>query len=233
MQRAVAALAGAGAVASPALVAPTNWSEAWKRGLGPCVISPRLVVRPSFSSFAASPGQAELVIDPGQAFGTGAHESTRLALEWIDVLAPALPAQARVLDVGCGSGVLALAAAQLGAARAVACDLDRLAAEATRANARANALGDRIAVFVGSLAALGVARFELVVANLLRRELLPLLDAVAARIRPGGFAVLSGLLLRESPEVEGALRAAGLESVGTRERSDASGERWRAWLTRR
>lgn len=233
MQRAVAALAGARAVAAPAPVASTDWSEAWKRGLGPSVISPRLVVRPSFSGFAARPGQAELVIDPGQAFGTGAHESTRLALEWIDVLAPALPAQARVLDVGCGSGVLALAAARLGACRAVACDLDPLAAEATRANARANALGDRIAVFVGSLAALGAVRFELVVANLLRPELLPLLDEIAERTLPGGFAVFSGLLVGEGPEVEDALRAAGLEPVATRERSDASGEGWRAWLTRR
>ena len=100
-----------------------NWSEAWKEGLTCLDISPRLRVRPSFVAVEPlAPGQGELVIDPAQAFGTGAHESTRLALECLDALAP-LAAGTRVLDVGAGTGVLALAALRLGARSAVAFDI--------------------------------------------------------------------------------------------------------------
>jgi ribosomal protein L11 methyltransferase len=233
LRRALAATPGSGAVGAALRVPAEDWPETWKRGLGASVISSRLVVRPSFVPLELAPGQAELVIDPGQAFGTGAHESTWLALEWIDAVAPGLGPGARVLDVGCGSGVLALAALRRGAARAVACDVDPLAAEATRANARVNALEERIAVFTGSLAALGARDFELVVANLLRSELLPLIEAIAAVTRPGGAGVISGLLGSESDAVEAALRAGGLVGLGTRDRRDASGALWRAWLTRR
>ena len=95
-----------------------DWSEAWKHGLGPIVISERLVVRPPFAPFEPLPGQREIVIDPGQAFGTGTHASTLLCLDWLDQLlsdAAGRARFARVLDVGTGSGILALAAVALGA----------------------------------------------------------------------------------------------------------------------
>ena len=120
-----------------------DWSEAWKRDLAPIVVSPRLVVRPSFASVEARAGQRVLELDPGQAFGTGAHESTRLALEGIDRLADALDARRVLLDVGTGTGVLALAALALGCGRAVALDLDPLAGQAARENAQRNGLGRR------------------------------------------------------------------------------------------
>jgi len=225
---------GAEVRVGPAVAVPdTDWSQAWKAGLEPLEISARLRVRPSFAPAAARPGQAELAIDPGQAFGTGGHESTRLALEWVDALLPELGRGVRVLDVGCGTGVLALAALRLGARAAVACDLDPLAASAARANAAANGLGARLAIFRGSLEALAAARFELVLANLLKRELLPLAAGLAARTAPGGRAVVSGLLESERAEVVEALAAVGLRSVAERGRRDASGERWVALLTRR
>ena len=230
----LAAAAGEGAqVAPPCDVPDADWPELWKENLSAIVVSPKLVVRPSFVEFSPAKGQAELVIDPGQAFGTGAHASTRLALEWIDRLAPELEPGARLLDVGTGSGVLALAALRRGPGCAIGLDLDPMAVREARANALRNGLDARARFFVGSLEALASDSFELVVANLLRSEMEPLLGAIAARMRPGGRAVLSGLLEREPSRLEPALRSAGLVALDHRTMRDPSGESWVAVLTGR
>jgi ribosomal protein L11 methyltransferase len=230
VRAAVAAAAGANAVAAAEPVPATDWSERWKQGLEAIEVSPRLLVRPSFVARTPAPGQAELVVDPGQAFGTGGHASTRLALEWIDAIAPALPPGARVLDVGTGTGVLALAAIRLADVRAVAFDSDPLAAPAARENAAANGLAAALHLFTGPLHALGDVRFDLVVANLLKNELLPLIDGLAAHTRRGGYSVVSGLLVREAEAVASALTAAGFTPEGAREAADSSGDRWSALL---
>lgn len=224
------------AVEAPRALPPVDWSEAWKAELAPIVVSERLAVRPSFARFEAAPDQRVLVVDPGQAFGTGAHESTRLALEWVAERAPALPAGARILDVGTGSGVLALAALALAPrdARAFAFDLDPLAAPEARHNATRNGLARRLSLFTGGIGCLSPSlRFDWIVANLLRRELEPLLAALAGQLADGGELALSGLLLEEVARVEAQARAQGLEPAGSRERADASGARWGALLMRR
>jgi ribosomal protein L11 methyltransferase len=230
-----AALAGVGplALGEPEPVADEDWSERWKAGLGATVISPRLVVRPAFVAHALAPGQREVRIDPGQAFGTGSHASTRLALEWIDALAPGLRPGARVLDVGTGSGVLALAAAVLAPVRAVGFDLDPVAAREAAANVARNGCTDRVAVFAGPLEALAGPPFDLAVANLLRSEALPLLRGIARCLPAGGQAIFSGLLFDECEAFGAALAAAGLRREAERVCQDATGERWAALLTTR
>jgi len=220
-------------LAVPEPVPDSDWSEAWKQGLEAIEVSERLLVRPSFVSCRVAPGQHELVVDPGQAFGTGGHASTRLTLEWIDALAEDLPAGARMLDVGTGTGVLALAAIRLAGVQVVAFDLDPLAAEAARENAEANGIEAGLALFTGPLEALAPVGFDLVVANLLKSELLPLIAGIAERTQPGGRAVFAGLLASEADEVRGALEAAGFTSAGLREADDANGDRWIALLMRR
>ena len=220
-------------VGLPETLPETDWSEAWKAGLEAVVVSRRLLVRPPFVKATAEPEQAEIVIDPGQAFGTGGHASTLLALEWLDAVAPGLAPGARVLDVGAGSGILALAALRLGRGTAVAFDLDPLAAVASRRNAVANGLGGRLQVFTGPLEALRLTAFDLVLANLLKTELLPLAQGIAARTAPRGHAVFSGLLEGEQQSVAQALCAAGLRLLDTRQREDASGERWVSLLMTR
>lgn len=225
---ALVAAAGEGAVGASEPVAERDWAETWREGLEAVEISPRLVVRPPWVASRLAAGQAEVVIEPGQAFGTGGHESTRLALELLAAVVPAYARPPAVLDVGTGSGVLAIAAVKLGAARATGFDLDAVAVEAARENAQANGVADRVTLFTGALDELAPGAFEVVVANLLRTELEPLIPALAARVAAGGHALVSGLLTEEGLAIEGRLGACGLETVAERTRDDPRGETWLA-----
>jgi ribosomal protein L11 methyltransferase len=222
----VKALAGAAEVTLPLPEPEVDWSIAWRTGLEAIEISPRLVVRPPFVGFEPRPGQACVVIEPGQAFGTGSHDSTRLALELLDALERDRVEGARVLDVGCGSGVLALAALALGARGAVGFDLDPLAAQAAAANARTNDHRRSFQVFVGPLEAIKGPPFDLVLVNLLRTELLPLAGGLAHLTRAGGTLIISGLLVAERAEVGARFGATGFRVEGSRTSTDERGERW-------
>ena len=203
-----------------------DWSEAWKEGLEALEISPRLLIRPPFVASPGRPGQREIVIEPGQAFGTGNHASTRLCLEWIDGLVAGEtpgPEIDRVLDVGTGSGVLALAAVGLGVERAIGFDLDPVAVEAAEEAARDNPRGAAAEFFAGPIDAVADSRFPLVVANLLKKEMLPIAEEIASRVAPGGRLVLAGLLEEDLGPVLERFAQFGLEEVGRRQRTDAIG----------
>lgn len=229
----VKALAGAAEVSRPLPEREIDWSIAWRTGLKAIEISPRLAVRPPFAKQEPRTGQACVVIEPGQAFGTGGHESTRLVLELLDALAGERVAGTSVLDVGCGSGVLSLAALALGAQRAVGFDLDPLAARAAAANALANGMERRLQTFIGPLEALIGPPFDLVLANLLRTELLPLAEGLTRHTRAGGTLIVSGLLASERTEVCATFRAAGLRVEGDRTLTDSSDEHWLGLVMRR
>jgi ribosomal protein L11 methyltransferase len=183
-----------------------DWSEAWKEGIEALEVSSRLVVRPPFVEYPLASGQKEIVIDPGQAFGTGGHASTRLCLEWIDVLYAEPGAGARldrVLDAGTGSGVLAFAALVLGARSAVGFDLDEVAIEAARAAAEDNGLSERAELITCEIDDLpdSAPAYPMVVANLLKREVLPIASPLVARLADDGWLLLSGLLEEDAAEV--------------------------------
>ncbi|MEN8183336.1 MAG: 50S ribosomal protein L11 methyltransferase [Myxococcota bacterium] len=216
--------------ASP--VAEQDWSRGWRAHHRPLEISPRLAIQPSFARAPVRPGQEVLVIDPGQAFGTGSHASTRLILELLaGPLCRLLPGS-EVLDAGTGSGVLALAALRLGARRVVAFDLDPLAAAEARRNALGNGLAAGLQLFTGPAQALR-GSFDLVVANLLRGELEPILPTLTEQLGSSGALVLSGLLEAEEAPVRAALAELGLLRVEARRSGDATGDRWLALMARR
>jgi ribosomal protein L11 methyltransferase len=221
------------ACAQPEPVAEVDWSRAWRDGLEAVEISPRLLVRPPFVAACPRPGQAEVVIEPGQAFGTGGHASTRLALVLLAALDAHALAGTRILDVGTGTGVLSLAALRLGAHQAVSLDLDPLAARAARENAAANGLAACLKVVAGPLEALRASPFDGALANLLRSELLPILPDLARAVRPGGFVIASGLLASERAVVESALAAEGLCIEDMRVEDDATGDAWLGLRARR
>jgi ribosomal protein L11 methyltransferase len=230
LRLALAGFESEGVLAGPSEPVPqVDWTQAWKQGLEAIEISDRLVVRPSFVAHAGPLGQQELVVDPGQAFGTGGHASTLLALQWIDSLLAETGGRAdlaRLLDVGTGTGVLALAALRLGAREAVAFDLDPLAVEEARVWAERNGLARRLRLFTGPIAALAGDPFDWVVANLLRKEVLPIAEEITAAVRPGGSVVLSGLLDSDRSQIHDAFGRLGLEPVAERTLYDDNGDCW-------
>jgi len=176
------------------------WEREWLKDFRPMSFGRRLWVCPA-GQRPSGRAQVVLELDPGLAFGTGTHPTTALCLEWLD---GAVRDGERVLDYGCGSGILALAALKLGAGHATAFDIDPQALHATRENAAKNGLADRIAV-VEHAAGVG-GGFDVVLANILSGPLVELAPSLAARSRPGGALVLAGLLARQADEVARAYR---------------------------
>ena len=179
-------------------VAERDWVAETQAQFTPIDVGARLRIAPSWHAGQA-PGRIEIVLDPGMAFGTGTHPTTRMCLEW---LARALPAGARVIDYGCGSGLLAIAAARLGAADVVAIDVDPHALSATRDNAAANA----VAIEVRAAQDPPPAPAQVVVANILASPLQVLAPLLEQLTLPGGTLVLAGLLERQVDEVSDAYR---------------------------
>jgi ribosomal protein L11 methyltransferase len=171
------------------------WEREWLKDFRPMRFGGRLWVCPA-GQRPAGPAAALLELDPGLAFGTGTHPTTALCLEWLD---GAIRGGKRVLDYGCGSGILALAALRLGADRATAFDIDPQALRATRENAVKNRLEDRIEV-AGSASDIG-GDFDIVLANILSGPLIELAPGLAARSVAGGALALAGLLAHQAGEV--------------------------------
>ena len=187
-------------------VADADWAEKWKAHYVPQRVG-RLVVVPSWSSEPIGPGDVSIVLDPGMAFGTGLHPTTRGCLQLLQQISP-MPD--RVLDVGCGSGILGLSALQLGARRVVGLDTDPLAVDATRANAERNGLGSRFEAAVGTLREQPAATYPLVLANLVATLLIELAPGLAAHLAPGGALLASGILSPKADAVVAAMASAGL-----------------------
>ncbi|MBI5018550.1 MAG: 50S ribosomal protein L11 methyltransferase [Deltaproteobacteria bacterium] len=205
-----------------------DWWESWKIHFRPTRVSARLAVCPSWEEARWDPGDPRVRVirmDPGRAFGTGTHETTRLCLRLLDECLAAEPA-ASLLDVGSGSGILSIGARLLGVPTAVAVDVDPIASEATRDNAERAGVGGILTV-CGDLRAIR-GRYDLVVANILYQVLLGLAPGIAARTAPGGRLLLSGMLVPELPSAEAVYGRLGLTS----ERREVDGE-WGAVLFRK
>lgn len=176
-------------------IAEQNWVELTQSQFDPIRISERLWIVPSWHE---SPDQdaINLILDPGMAFGTGSHPTTRLCLEWLE---REVTKDCSLLDYGCGSGILAIAAARLGAARVAGVDIDPQAIEAARTNAECNGV---VAQFAESTQPVA-GEYDLVVANILSNPLRVLAPAICAHVRPGGRLALSGILREQADEIIG------------------------------
>lgn len=192
-----------------------DWAQAWKEHFPVLRIGQRLVIRPTWREHDPAPGDVVLSLDPGMAFGTGLHPTTRLCLAGIERWADAsLLSDANVLDVGTGSGILAIAAALMGASSVLGIDTDPLAIETTNANAAANGMADFVEARTGSLPLTLPAQFHLVVANLISGLLIELAQELAATVWPGGRLLAGGIYKDRESDVRSAFELAGLRVIG-------------------
>lgn len=191
-----------------------DWTEKWKTGLKPVRVSFKgasVLVKPSWSKAAKRPGDKVIDIDPGMAFGTGGHETTKMCLR---ALLRLLKDKKRkglyssLLDVGTGTGVLAIAAMKLGVKKAVGTEIDRVALKVARSNAAANKAKITLTGLTPSKVR---GRFPIVIANILAPELKRLAPELASKMEERGFLILSGLLVPEADEVEQSFTALGLK----------------------
>lgn len=219
--RAAAAIAGFEVSPTVEALSAADWAEAWKRFFHVERVSPRIVIRPSWEAYAAAPGEAVLTLDPGMSFGTGKHPTTRACLQLLDALA-AGDLSRPVLDMGCGSGILAIAARKLGFTHVRGFDYDPDAVAVARANAAANGLD---IPFEARDLASNLDQGALVLANILGPVLIEHAAEVACAVLPGGALIASGILEALYPDVRAAFEAHGLREA----RSILIGE-WRTGL---
>lgn len=195
---------------------PKDWAESWKAFFPPLPIGKRLVIVPTWVDYTPQPEQIIIHLDPGMAFGTGLHATTRLCLIAMEQL---LQPGTAVLDVGTGSGILSIAAALLGASHVTALDTDPIAVSVAQENAALNGVADRITVQHGTLASanapLNVPLYEgppcdLVLANILAEVIIDMAPSFPRVMRPGAHCVASGILADKATAVQKALEKQGL-----------------------
>ncbi len=211
--------AGIRAEVTAGAVDEEDWAEAWKEHFHVERFG-RLVVVPSWRAYEASPGDVVLTLDPGMAFGTGQHETTRMCLE---ALGRCVRPGARVLDAGCGSGILAIAAAKLGAVNVRAVDIDPDCVRITGENARANGVDACVRAGLtrlGDAAWAPAGKFDVVVANIIAATIIDLAPALVGALAADGRLVASGIIAAREPEVCAALVGAGARIVDVRAMGD-------------
>lgn len=204
-----------------------DWAESWKRHFQPIEIGARLLVKPSWSRKRARKGQACVILDPGLSFGTGQHPTTLFCLRKIAGY-KASTRRPSLLDIGTGSGILAIAAAKLGFSPVRAIDFDPEAVRIARANARKNHVSGKIQITRGDVCRLKTNRknrFDVICANLISTLLIAEQKKIVAQLNPGGWLLLAGILKKEFTEVQRAYAKCGLKLISARTEKE-----WRSGL---
>ena len=206
-----------------------NWSEQWRSAFPPQKIGKCLVVAPTWGDVVPEPSEVLIRLDPGMAFGTGQHPTTQLALELLEI---AIKEGDVVADIGAGSGILAIAAAKLGAKRVDAVDLDATTIPIARSNIQLNKVESVIHLYQGDgLNVLERQKYPLIVANILTKALLPMIPRCPKFLEPVGRLILSGILATETSQIETQLEANDFRVLEVRQLKESheliqSGENW-------
>src|ERR1035437_68213 len=190
-----------------------NWNEEWEQSINVIEVSDKIVIKPTFREYIAKPGQIVLVIDPKMSFGTGEHQTTKLVLILLEKY---VTVGARILDVGSGSGILAIASVKLGARHAVAIDIDEWCHDNAVENSKLNNLDDLIEVFQCEITDIKESNFDLVLANIQKNILLEIAPEIYRRLKPGGIVILSGLLDYDDADIKTDFSELGLLFLETK-----------------
>ncbi|MBX3084603.1 MAG: 50S ribosomal protein L11 methyltransferase [Anaerolineae bacterium] len=194
-----------------------DWAEAWKTNYKPIHLGRHILIRPLWITVPSDPEDVVIALDPGMAFGTGTHPSTQLVLEAAEDLVAAQPG-ARILDLGCGSGILAIGAIKFGASHALAIDTDPMSVRVTEENAEANGTLAAMTIREGSLDSLlnpntgaALEEFDIALVNILAKVIIMMCGQGLGKIvKVGGVGVFGGIIEEQADEVEAALRSTGL-----------------------
>ena len=206
-----------------------NWSEQWRSAFPPQKIGKRLVIAPTWDDIVPELSEILIRLDPGMAFGTGQHATTQLALELLEA---AIKVGDIVADIGTGSGILAIAAAKLGAKRVDAVDLDATTIPIAKSNIQVNDVESVIRLHQGDgLNVLERQQYPLIVANILTKALLPMIPQCPKFLEPAGRLILSGILVQEASQIETQLQTHGFRVLETRQLKESQeliqgGENW-------
>jgi len=175
-----------------------DWSTAWKKYYKPFRISQRVVIKPSWESYKPEEDVVVIEVDPGMAFGTGTHDTTRMCAALIDKY---ITEGDSVLDVGCGTGILSIISAKLGAKAVTAVDIDTAAVKVARENCRLNKVENCVEVHQGTLESLETAKSDIVVANIIADVIIDISKRLSAFSNPGGYFITSGIIREREAEV--------------------------------
>jgi ribosomal protein L11 methyltransferase len=185
-----------------------NWNELWEKSREVIHISEQIVIKPSFKQYESKEDEIVITLDPKMSFGTGEHESTKLAVRLIEKY---VKGNENVLDVGSGTGVLSIAAIKLGAANAVAVDNDSWCYQNCVENCALNNVAERIKVVEGEIGIIPEENFDLVLANIQKNILLMMSEKIKAKVKKNGIVVLSGLLLKDEMEITSHYQSIGFK----------------------
>ncbi len=205
-----------------------DWKDKWKENFKPSKITKRIVVKPTWEEYIAGDGEIVLQIDPGMAFGTGTHETTSLCLRLMEKYLSDFPENKKVLDIGCGSGILSIAAALLGAGEVMAGEIDKDAVSVAAENVKLNGVLNNVSVVQGDLIKGIDFKADIIVANLMADLVMVLAESAANHMEDGGIFISSGILTEKKETVSEAIRNAGFEILEIEE----DGE-WCAIVARR
>lgn len=193
-----------------------NWNEEWEKTIQPIHVSDRFVITPSWHN-VDDLSKTVIIIDPKMTFGTGYHETTRLMIRLLEQY---LPAGTSVLDVGTGTGILAIAAAKLGAKQVIGIDIDEWSLDNGIENAQRNQVQDKIQIRIGSMDVVPEGNFDVILANIIRNTILELLDPMLVKLSKQGKIFFSGLLITDREIIENALRQRNFNVISVLQEND-------------